>query len=97
MDEKQIQTNGGTSPAKAPASVGKIVVQCILIAVAFLAVFAAVFLYAKGRSTLTTTAQSILYPGLSAFLLGGLTVLWLYYQTGLDRNEPGFIRCLAAR
>ncbi|MBQ9414926.1 MAG: YfhO family protein, partial [Clostridia bacterium] len=87
MDEKQIQTNGGTSPAKAPASVGKIVVQCILIAVAFLAVFAAVFLYAKGRSTLTTTAQSILYPGLSAFLLGGLTVLWLYYQTGLDRNE----------
>ncbi len=52
-----------------------------LLAVVFLAVVVLVFLLAKESPTLASDAQKFIYPIFSGILIGGLTVLWLWYQS----------------
>ncbi len=61
--------------------------QYVLMGMVFVAVTALVFLLTKSFANLTTPLQQWMYPLFCGFLLGGLTVLWLYYHTS-GEEEP---------
>ncbi len=86
------QISGNPSPApEETQSEPRSLLQYGLTAVVFVAVTALVFLLFRLQPSLSNTVQKWMVPLLAGFLIGGLTVLWLYYQTASDgglKKEP---------
>lgn len=82
MDEQQMNNAASTQVVdeQAPKK-GTSPLLYVLYGVVFAAVAVMIFMIAREAPSLASEAQKLLYPLFSGLLIGGLTVIWLYYQT----------------
>ena len=90
MDEQTTAPSANAAPQRGAKPIHPLI-RWGLIAVVFAAVAALIYQLAGKEPSLDTEMQQQLFPLLSALLIGGLTVLWLYHQTASNakpKREP---------